>query len=247
MRGRDGVSVTMIGGCRGKRRSQQLEEALKERWDLVVEIGQLKETRRIIEASGWPFLVVSDGAFAQPSPSENAVGFFDIQSKLALPDVMKACARENVRSVLQFLGDPKPPFDVTGGMEVMGIAVHSLQIHNPGTPEGFARGGFAVTRDWFLSHKGAYPDLVLFTDDYIAQGGLIALKSLGIRIPEDVAVVSLANKGHGPIWEKPLTRLEMNPVAHGKVLAREIAAYLRRGKFTQGIVLGSKWVAGATF
>ena len=111
-----------------------------------------------------------------------------------------------------------------------------------------SKGGFAAIQEWFASKRGAWrPDVVFFTDDYAAQGGLIALKNLGLRIPEDVAVVSHANKGHGPVWEKPLTRLEMDPVAHGKALAREIAAYLRGGTFPSRFVLGSKWVEGKTF
>jgi DNA-binding LacI/PurR family transcriptional regulator len=101
-------------------------------------------------------------------------------------------------------------------------------------------------RDWFRN-GGARPDVILFTDDYAAQGGLIALKALGLRIPEDVAVVTHANKGHGPFWEKPLTRLEMDPVAHGKTLAAAIAGYLRGEPFPQNLRLGSVWREGETF
>ena len=123
-------------------------------------------------------------------------------------------------------------YDATDMLKMLGVEVKTLEVENLGSPESMSKGGFAAIQEWFASKRGAWrPDVVFFTDDYAAQGGLIALKNLGLRIPEDVAVVSHANKGHGPVWEKPLTRLEMDPVAHGKALAREIAAYLRGGTF----------------
>lgn len=81
----------------------------------------------------------------------------------------------------------------------------------------------------------------------MAQGGLIAMKSLGLRIPEDIAVVSHANKGHGPIWEKPLTRMEMDPERHGAKLAKAICRHLTGKGFPVNLTLGSVWHKGETF
>ena len=95
--------------------------------------------------------------------------------------------------------------------------------------------------------KNKLPDLFLFADDYLAQGALIALAVTGVRIPEDVAVVTHANKGLGPVWVKPLSRMEMDPLDHARKIADAISVYLKTGIFPSGIELGSVWKKGDTF
>ena len=51
--------------------------------------------------------------------------------------------------------------------------------------------------------RGWLPDVLFFVDDYIASGAMVALLHEGVRIPEDVRVASLYNKGLGPV--APLT------------------------------------------
>ena len=247
MNGRGDVSIASVCGCRGKRKYLQLEESLRERWDLVIVIDSLTEAAGIVAASGWPFICIADGRKCRTIILDNCIGQVDIMTGNALGEFARVCAKRGVRRVLQVLGLPNA-YDVADRLKMLGVEVITLEVENLGSPESMSKGGFAAIQKWFASGRGAWrPDVVFFTDDYVGQGGLIAMKSLGLRIPEDVAVVSLANKGHGPIWEKPLTRLEMNPVAHGKVLAREIAAYLRGRAFPSRLVLGSKWVDGKTF
>ena len=247
LKGRGDVSIASVCGCRGKRKYLQLEEFLKERWDLVIVVGNTSEAAGIATASGWPFIGIADGRKCRAITSNNYIGLVDIMTGNALGEFAHACARKGVRRVLQVLGLPNA-YDVTDMLKSLGIEVRTVEVDNLGSPESMSIGGFAAIQKWFASKRGSWrPDVVFFTDDYAAQGGLIALKNLGLRIPEDIAVVSHANKGHGPVWEKPLTRLEMDPVAHGKVLAREIAAYLRGRAFPSRLVLGSKWVDGKTF
>ena len=98
------------------------------------------------------------------------------------------------------------------------------------------------------SHLGMLlSDGALFTDDYVAQGALLALALAGVRVPEDVAVVSHSNKGLGPVWANPLTRLEMDPITHGREVAKVVVGHLKSGAFPPSLVLGSVWKNGATF
>ena len=60
----------------------------------------------------------------------------------------------------------------------------------------------ARTRDFFrkrLSGGMKLPDLFVFVDEYRAMGGALALYEAGVRIPEDVKIVSVANVGNGPV------------------------------------------------
>ena len=57
-------------------------------------------------------------------------------------------------------------------------------------------------------------------------GGLIALAATGIRVPEEMRVATLANRGLGPVWFKPLTRLEYDPVGNARLIGGYVLAIL---------------------
>jgi len=246
---RGNVCITTCTSSRttGAKQFYQLEELLKERWSLVIEHGMEKTARRMIEEAGWPFAIVGNGRKSEPSDAPNCVGVVNVLCGLALPDFVRDCARRDVRRVLQ-VHCHSGSFDAAEMLHVMGVEVRTertpLELSRP---EDVSRAGFDIVDRWFSREGYWKPDLVLFTDDYVAQGGLIALKKHNLQIPEDVAVVSLSNKGHGPFWEKPLTRFEMDATSHGTELARAIRSYLSGRPFPQGLVLGSTYRRGATF
>ena len=239
------ISAALGCGCSVGDRFDQLKEFLKEKWNLVVAIGSLPRLYRALEASGWPFLSIADGRQVVHSRAENCLGTVDIGSGAALPDFTAACVRKGVRMVLQVQGLPDP-YDAAEPLAACGIASRRVRVASRGLPITMTQGGYTAVREWF-GDGGRRPDVILFTDDYVAQGGLLALKDMGMRIPEDVAVAAHANKGHAPFWGRPLTRLEMDPVAHGRVLAGAIAAYLRGEPFPRELRLGSVWREGETF
>ena len=94
---------------------------------------------------------------------------------------------------------------------------------------------------------GWLPDVLFFTDDYVARGAITALSEYGLRIPDDVRVVTWANRGNGPVMRLPLTRMEMDPIAHGETVARCVVTYLRDGGFPAGVYVGPRYIAGLSF
>ena len=227
--------------------SRILAESLKEHWDLVVEMGLRPGSRQEIERAGWPFLVLGDGGRrCYPSEAANYIGRIPLLNGLAVPAFLQACARKRVRSVVQFLLDGGG-FDVSGPLAAQGIDCRSVHIHNVHSPYGLYRDAYAAMERLLGKVGGKLPDVFLFTDDHFAHGGLLSLMVRGIRVPEDVRVVTHANRGLGPFWVKPLTRLEMDPVAQGDAVAEAVLGYLRTGQFTEGLCLGSTWQPGETF
>ena len=77
-----------------------------------------------------------------------------------------------------------------------------------------------------LAPGNALPDLILFTDDFVAFGGLMALSELRLRVPEDVKVLTMANRGFAPVFPVSLARVEIDPVANGGAIAEEALARL---------------------
>lgn len=245
---RDGrhVQTSLASGYQGRDEFRQLEERLGERWDLIVEIGTEAKSRKAIEDSGWPFISIANGWSYIPSKSPFYVGGVDLRIRLAVPDFVADCVRKGVKSVLQFLDVPHP-FDAAEQLAVSEIATETVAIGTPDMPEEMSVRGLKATRNWLRAHRHSLPDVIFFTDDYIAQGGLCAIQECELKIPDDVAVVVHANKGHGPIWSKPLTRLELDTSEHGKAIAAAISGFLTDGFFPGKLILGSKYIHGQSF
>ena len=226
--------------------SRLLSETLRERWDLVIELGMRAGARRAIEESGWPFVVLGDGGRCIPSTAENCVGQIELRTGRAVPEFVRACVKSGVRSVVQFLY-AEGGFDVAEMLTMPGIPCQTIRIPRDRNPYAMYRGGYEQMVVLLKKIGTRLPDVFLFTDDHLAQGGLLALMERGIRVPEDVKVVTHANRGLGPFWIKPLTRLEMDPVAQGTDVVRAVLAYLKTRCLPSGLVLGSEWKLGQTF
>jgi len=226
--------------------SRLLSESLKEHWDLVIEFGMRVGARRAIEEAGWPFLVLGDGGKCTPSDAANCIGKIELRNGRAVPDFVRACVKKGVRSVVQFLYD-EGGFDVAEMLAMPGISCTTIRVPRYRNPFGMYSGGHDQMAAYLKKSNGKLPDVFLFTDDHLAQGGLLSLMELGIRIPEDVKVVTHANRSLGPYWVKPLTRLEMDPVAQGAAVAKAVLEHFKTKHLPSDLVLGSEWKQGKTF
>lgn len=85
-------------------------------------------------------------------------------------------------------------------------------------------------RDMFLrrlAHDRRHlPDLFFFLDDYVFTGALQAFTAVGLRMPEDVRVVVLCNRGDVPCTMKELTRLSIDLDRLGSAVAECILAWM---------------------
>ena len=247
LRERDGVLLVAVNRCDGANGYLMLEEALKERWNLILEGPTVAKSRKMIEDSGWPFATIDDSIYSMPpSKAANCVGRMAVSIGAAANDFVLECARRNVRSVVQMQCD-RGAFDVTERLRIVGVDVRTERTPMGLGPDEVAHAAYAMVDRWFRRGRARLPDVVFFTDDYVAQGGLLALARHGVRIPEDVSVVSFANKGHLPIWDRNLARIELDPVAHGIAVAQAVRDFLHGGQFPPGLSLGSVWIPGETF
>ena len=236
--------VVNVGGRGNKAALRRFSAMLREKWSLIIPMGGKREVLEVAAASGHPFVLLGDGAPLPDFSSPSCVGRIEVKCGRAVPDFIRECARSRVRRVVQFkyqIG----AFDVTGPLAVAGIAVETAHIEKMSSSDAVVLAALAKMRH--ILERNELPDLFLFTDDYVAQGGLLALALAGIRIPEDVRVVTHANKGFGPVWPRPLTRLEMDPVAHARAVADAIGDYLETSVFPPDLNLGSVWKKGRSF
>ena len=225
---------------------RRLAKMLKDSWSFVILVGGRTEAKRIVVDAGCLFALVGDGA---PLPSFNSplcVARIEIKSGRAVAEFIKECVRRRIRSIVQFKYAGEGAFDVSEMLSHAGVAVDSVNIPRKSSPQEVSMAALSEMRHRIAGRK-RLPDLFLFTDDYLAQGALVALAVAGVRIPEDVAVVTHANKGLGPVWVKPLSRLEMDPGAHGRAVSEAVVGYLKTGMFPPDLELGSVWKTGETF
>lgn len=82
-----------------------------------------------------------------------------------------------------------------------------------------------------------FRDVLYFTDDCALQGAVPALLANGVRIPEDVRLASIANKGFGPVFPFPFARVEMDSFGYGDSLADAILSYFDDGTFPPDVAL----------
>ncbi len=113
-----------------------------------------------------------------------------------------------------------------------------------GEPQAVEQAGYEALRS-HLDHPDTLPDLIHFTDDYLARGGLMALAAAGIKVPGQLRVSTLTNRGYLPVFPVSLTRLEIDPVAVGDQVADLVVELLKSGrKHPDVVVVRAAFVAG---
>ena len=95
--------------------------------------------------------------------------------------------------------------------------------------------------------RESIPDLLLFWNAFAAQGAMMAFLDRGIRIPEDVKVVSIAHTGFGPVYIKPVTRFESDPMDAGEMISDFALAVLAKGRIPAPPTIAPQYIFGATF
>ena len=222
-----------------------LDTVLRQQTDLVVQLQSLGNITRHLAKAKVPFVRLATMDTRPP----NCVGILHYDTDRAIPDFAAHCREAGVRSVTQISVFRRA--DATAILKEAGIEVRTTNV-----PKGMEFGtGYELaewSRNFFartLAAKGRtwLPDLLFFNDDHLTTGALTVFHDLGIRVPDDVRLVTWSNRNYGPIFAKPLTRMEMDNAAIGEKLAECVMEYLKGGKFPEGVVVGPKYVRGETF
>ena len=236
------VEVRAYDG-RGRLCANRLAKTLRHRADIVVEYGYHDEIRRVIEESGLPFVTLGNGGPVRRSDAPTCIGRIEMYTGQGLPGFVHACVRKRVKTVWQLIYGGGA-YDVTGWMKTCGIAVQTFSVSLSHSSETMRQKSYALMTK--LLRSGKLPDVLLLTDDSIAQVVLFALAEHQVRVPEDVRVVSHVNKGLRWLWPRQLARLEMDPQDCGRSIAKAICGYLRTGQAID-IQIGTVWREGGSF
>ncbi|MBQ3341189.1 MAG: GntR family transcriptional regulator [Kiritimatiellae bacterium] len=233
-------SSVMEGGHRANA-FEALDAELRQPPDLIVTYFASPATFAHLADAGAP--VVSVG-MRVPEHSPCA-GHVVIDFDGAVPDFVRRCRERGVRRVLR-VGFAPDVICVDDALASEGIDVVDDILPKPGNVRPI-EDAIRTALECFLSLDLSQEDLVLFTDDYLATGALLSLSARGVRIPEDIRIVTLANRGYGPVYFKTLARMEFDSKHHAAIIAQYLCRVLSRDTFPKVCRVSPRFMDGASF
>ena len=186
-----------------------------------------RQVTDLLDSAGVPYVVIN--GFTKDFPHARAVirdGF-----RRCYADLIQAMRAAGVQTVLEI--DLQRRIDRSFKIQLRnaGIATNRIMCE---TLPGYQLIGDVKTlghdtiATFFADerHRAHPPDAILFDDDYLAFGGIVAILEAGLRIPEDIKVVSFANRGNEPVLGVSLARIENDPAAYGDAVVDYVLALL---------------------
>ncbi|MBR4654065.1 MAG: LacI family DNA-binding transcriptional regulator [Kiritimatiellae bacterium] len=217
--------VTVFLDPEGRPDYSLLDSLLLERHDLTTLTFDAYGVRRHLHAKGVPFMFTGDTR----RPPPGCTDFISMDDTAAVPDFVAHCLARGVKHVGEVTaGASMAPCGKAlrkAGIQVEKIEVSFVTVEKNGR-EAVERGAIATFSRLLADPGWKMPEVLFFNDDYAAVGAFLAFARYGVRVPEDVRVVSWSNRGNGPYHWKGVTRMELDPVDAGETMARYALARL---------------------
>lgn len=153
---------------------------------------------------------------------------------ICLHNDMASCTRKAVRHLymlghrrIAYLGGENDLTD-SGGRGVgfleesraLGLPEDSSRLHEGGyTPEA---GEMAVLKILSSTEASGWPTALIAINDLVALGALKQLRRMGLRVPEDMAVIGCDNQFFSAYTDPPLTTIDLHPAEHARSAMQEL-------------------------
>ena len=213
--------------------------------DFIIQHDVSPAVARRLHESGVPILTLSSD-FRSVSPTHVDVSGDNPE---ALSCVLSNCVLAGLKKVVVaslFIRGTKGTAKTDRGIDVEYWKLPIDEKYGP--VEGVQRGAMdAVFRRFGRKGVRHLPDVIFFTDDFATAGALTAFAELGIRAPDDLFVVTLSNKGFGPVYPRTLARIEADGYAEGVQVGEYVASYLSTGSWPAPLSIHRKFLSGETF
>ena len=220
-----------------------LESELLRATDLVVAARATPQVQKVLAESGVDhFFLYGDKLESDDRP------WIRFSPEEALSQFADHCLRAGVKHVAQVRNEGADTLDAQPALAERGIDSSWMTIscskEGWGRFDGIVHCGYEA---FATMPRTSIPELLLFWDGLFTQGATMAFLASGIKIPEDVKIVTFSNAGIGPVYIKPFTRIEVNPVEAGEKVADFALAILTRGRIPRLPQIKPRYVIGETF
>ena len=217
--------------------------------DLAIQVQRTPAIRRVLVDSGVPF-VAFDFDCVNRIIAQNCVCHICAHLDGGADELLRHCKESGVSSV--FMACAWSPCDALSQLfRDAGISVVARQFctsEHYGQQEAVQRAGMEALQHIIVEEPHLLSGLLIFPDDDVfAAGALMALTYAGWRTPEDVKVVTLSNRGSGPVYPKTLARLEVDVEAFSACVADNALAFLNRKDSPLRVDLETRYVKGDSF
>ena len=223
----------------GKSDFAMLDEALTRSCDFVVLIYPTVAALRRVEISHTRYICLGCDACSQ-------VNGIAISFTSALEEIIRLIRRNGIKNVA--LIEYKQLTEIHRAFSEAGIAFKPMEVPwmtGVGYLERISRKGYELTRRLLAAHRKRLPELIVFTDDFVARGGLSAILETGMKIPDDLKVITFSNKGNTPFFPVKLTRIEADPFDLANLITDEILKRMS-GLPPQGVKHRIRFLPGAS-
>ena len=194
----------------------------------VIVLAAERQVAEVCDGLSIPYIVLN--GYARDFP--NAVAVIREDFRECFAELIRALRERKARTVLEFDFERERDRSFRRQLSEAGIALSSILYLRDKSrlqfPFDARRVGHWLVAKFFADarNRSHPPDVILFDDDYLAVGGLIALYEAGLRVPEDVGVVFYSNKGNEPVLGVKPTRIENDPASYGDAVASYVLKQL---------------------
>ncbi len=221
-----------------QRSKMRVEDALQYAEDATISglvlLGGILNTDFLeqLKAKDLPFVVV--GAYA-PSLKVNCV-MADVMD--GMRQVVRHLAEQGRKQIVFVNG---PATTATSTAKLDGFQLELSRHALPFSPElvmtaDFSpEAGYGRTKELLARHSSL--DALIYADDVIAIGGLRALSEAGLRVPQDVAVVSFGDLEVGRYATPSLSSVHYDMPLMGNIAARRLSMLLDEPDPTHWVVM----------
>jgi DNA-binding LacI/PurR family transcriptional regulator len=105
-------------------------------------------------------------------------------------------------------------------LRTLDLPCDDIYQHEAGyTPEA---GQVALMKLLSATPRAQWPTAMVAINDLVALGALRQLRRMGLRVPEDMAVVGCDNQFFSPYTDPPLTTVDLHPAEHARSAIQEL-------------------------
>ena len=239
--------VTVPKISEGKYDFTFLDLAMRIKADLILVAYKRPSVIRRIQTLGVPFVVM--GSISE-GPVRGAVGMVGMSSRAAAQELVRRCQTSGLGRVMR-VGFSREKSDYLSRLaRDAGLEYESWTVRHSGDARRHdlvAASALSAFERRLASGIDWLPDVFYFNDDFVATGALMSLTHHGVRIPEDVRVVSFANLGLGPVFYRRLAVFECDSFKYGEAVASVLLRFLETSRWPGDLAFEVRYVQGETF
>ena len=220
-----------------------LDYVLEQPLDFAVILDKSRQLAARIEKAGVPFVsAANDEALFSMCRCVYAYDMETVYRKFA-----GHCRKRKDKHALCVVKRPGESEKLQAALCKAGVMTEEWCLYprrqGRGRLEILRRSAFNAFEARLAEGKEWLPDVICFTDDYLAAGAMAALCAHGVRFPKDVHIATVANIGNVPVFAGEFDRFEFNQEKCGEMIADAVLSGLSGKKLPRQLRLPVDFVS----